>query len=63
MVQRRVTVSPVACDRPEQTLESAKPVAGDGANTKFKQDGDQLTVTCTGFPQGTNTVVRVVRLT
>ncbi len=34
-----------------------------GEKLKFKQDGDQLTVTCTGFPYGTNTVVRVIRLT
>ena len=34
-----------------------------GESLKFKQDGDRLTVHCTKFPYGTNTVVRVARLT
>ncbi len=33
-----------------------------GEQLKVEQTGGQLTVHCTGFPYGTNTVVRVVRL-
>jgi alpha-L-fucosidase len=33
-----------------------------GEKLKFQQDGDRLTVHCTRFPYGTNTVVRVARL-
>ena len=33
-----------------------------GEKLKVQQEGDQLTVDCTGFPYGTNTVVRVIRL-
>ena len=34
-----------------------------GEALKFQQESDSLTVDCTGFPYGTNTVVRVIRLT
>ncbi len=34
-----------------------------GEKLKLQQEGDQLTVDCIGFPYGTNTVVRVIRLT